>query len=74
MADSAPYLHDGSCATLEQAVLKHHGDAENVRAAYEHLNSVDRAAIISFLKTLQAPDDAIPAPSQVIAKRQIAMK
>ena len=62
VADSAPYLHDGSCPTLEKAVLKHHGDAENVRVAYEHLNSVDRAAIIGFLKTLRAPADAMPAP------------
>ena len=33
VADSAPYFHDGDCPTLESAVLKHHGDAENVAVA-----------------------------------------
>jgi CxxC motif-containing protein (DUF1111 family) len=74
VADSAPYFHDGGCATLEQAVLKHHGDAENVRAAYQRLAPDDRAAIIAFLKTLRAPADAPPAPSPVLAKSRIAMK
>jgi CxxC motif-containing protein (DUF1111 family) len=74
VADSAPYFHDGSCPTLETAVLKHHADAESVTAAYQHLGGEDRAAIIAFLKTLRAPADALPAPSAAVAKGRIAMK
>jgi CxxC motif-containing protein (DUF1111 family) len=74
VADSAPYFHDGGCPTLEHALLKHHGDAENVRVAYHRLGSEDRAAVIAFLKTLRAPADAVPAPSPVVTKRQIVMK
>jgi CxxC motif-containing protein (DUF1111 family) len=74
VADSAPYFHDGSCLTLENAVLKHHGDAENVAVAYHRLGSADRAAIIAFLKTFRAPADAQPAPSSVGTKEHVAMK
>jgi hypothetical protein len=74
VADSAPYFHDGGCPTLENAVLKHHGDAENVRVKFERLGAEDRAAIIAFLKTLRAPADAVPASSPVVAKGRIAMK
>jgi CxxC motif-containing protein (DUF1111 family) len=73
VADSAPYLHDGSCSTLEQAVLGHHGDAKNVLFLYEHLYSEDRAAVIAFLKTLRAPRDAIPASPSVLEKGKLTM-
>lgn len=78
VADSAPYFHDGGCATLEKAVANHHGDAEAVRLAYERLGEHDRKAVIAFLETLRAPTDAEPAPAPVVApanlKRTIAMK
>ena len=74
VADSAPYFHDGGCPTLENAVLKHQGEAEIVTVAYQRLAPVDRAAIIAFLKTLRAPADALPAPSPVVNKGRIAMK
>src|SRR6185312_12508060 len=34
VADSAPYFHDGNSPTLESAIVRHHGDAEAVTAAY----------------------------------------
>jgi CxxC motif-containing protein (DUF1111 family) len=74
VADSAPYLHDGSCSTLEEAVLHHHGDAKNVLFLYEHLYAEERADVIAFLKTLRAPHDAIPAPASVLEKGQLVMK
>ena len=74
VADSAPYFHDGGSPTLEKAVLKHHGDAENVTVAYQHLGSVDQAAIIAFLKTLRALADALPAPSSVVTKGRIVKR
>lgn len=69
VADSAPYFHDGGSPTLEAAVLRHHGDAESVRAAYYALNDDDRASVIAFLKTLRAPADAEPAPLPVPTPR-----
>jgi hypothetical protein len=55
---------------LEAAILRHHADAAPVTRAYESLPSVDRQAIIAFLKSLRAPSEAKPAdrgPSPVIA-------
>jgi CxxC motif-containing protein (DUF1111 family) len=60
VADSAPYLHDGSAATLGDAILRHRGDAKIVFEAYERLNPADQVAVIEFLKTLKAPPDATP--------------
>jgi CxxC motif-containing protein (DUF1111 family) len=76
VADSAPYLHDGSCGTLEQAIQKHHGDADNVRVAFNRLTTDDRTAIIAFLKTLRAPTEVppAPAPAPVAVKARLAMK
>jgi mono/diheme cytochrome c family protein len=78
VADSAPYMHDGSCGTLDNAVQKHHGDADNVRTAYNRLSGDDRAAVIAFLKTLRAPADVpqapTPGPKPVITKTRLAMK
>ena len=70
VADSAPYFHDGGSPTLAAAIVRHHGDAAPVTRAYQSLASVDRQAIIAFLKSLRAPSDAKPADqhsSQVIA-------
>ena len=61
VADSAPYLHDGSARTLETAIDKHRGDAEVVFHAYKALPASDRQALIAFLKTLRAPRDIKPA-------------
>jgi CxxC motif-containing protein (DUF1111 family) len=70
VADSAPYFHDGGAPTLEAAILRHHGDAEAVTAAYKDLPANDRRAVIDFLKTLRAPSDVPPAPATVIAMRR----
>jgi CxxC motif-containing protein (DUF1111 family) len=74
VADSAPYLHDGSCPTLEEAVLKHDGDAKNVLFNYKHLSSEERAAVIAFLKTLRAPKEAPLAPLPIVPKGKLAMR
>ena len=55
VADSAPYLHDGSAATLEAAIAGHGGDASAVRRAYEGLDSGGRGDVVAFLRTLRAP-------------------
>jgi CxxC motif-containing protein (DUF1111 family) len=65
VADSAPYFHDGGCKTLEQAVLKHHGDAETVRSAYSRLGADDRAAKPSTLIESNAAWLWLPRPSSI---------
>lgn len=58
VADSAPYLHDGSAPTLKDAILRHLGDAKTVTAKFKALPPDDQAAVIAFLGTLKAPPDA----------------
>ncbi|MCI0700829.1 MAG: c-type cytochrome, partial [Planctomycetia bacterium] len=58
VADSAPYMHDGSAATLKDAILKHRGQAKNVTEKYKALSPGDQAAVLAFLGTLKAPPDA----------------
>jgi CxxC motif-containing protein (DUF1111 family) len=58
VADSAPYLHDGSSPTLEDAIEKHGGDAKHTREKYRKSISVtDRGNLIAFLKALRAPSN-----------------
>jgi CxxC motif-containing protein (DUF1111 family) len=66
VADSAPYFHDGGSGTLEDAILRHHGDAEEITKAYRAATMVDRQALIEFLKTLRAPADAVPVEGKVV--------
>jgi CxxC motif-containing protein (DUF1111 family) len=55
-ADSGPYLHDGSAATLEAAIARHHGQASSSSTAFhQRLTIHERASLIAFLETLRAP-------------------
>ena len=47
-----PLLHDGSAATIDQAVLRHAREADLARRGFEQLSNVDRAALLAFLKSL----------------------
>ncbi|HUR52583.1 MAG TPA: di-heme oxidoredictase family protein [Gemmataceae bacterium] len=58
VADSAPYLHDGSAATLRDAITRHRGDAKSVSEKFTKLSAADQAAVVAFLNTLKAPPDA----------------
>ena len=55
--DSAPYLHDGRAATLNDAILQHAGDAQTVRNAYVARTADDQAKIREFLQTLGRVED-----------------
>jgi CxxC motif-containing protein (DUF1111 family) len=55
VADSAPYLHDGRAATIEDAVAAHKGEGEDVTERFQNLSAQDQQAIVAFLKTLRAP-------------------
>jgi mono/diheme cytochrome c family protein len=71
VADSAPYFHDGATTTLEAAIRRHHGAAEIVTKAFAALDHADRAAVVRFLESLKAPNEARPA--DVRSSRFIAM-
>ncbi|HEX6986936.1 MAG TPA: di-heme oxidoredictase family protein, partial [Planctomycetaceae bacterium] len=55
VADSAPYLHDGRAATLDEAIRLHAGQAEPAAERYAELSGEDRGKILAFLGTLRAP-------------------
>jgi CxxC motif-containing protein (DUF1111 family) len=61
VADSAPYFHDGACATLGGAILRHGGEAQGVTDAYLRLTADEQEQLIAFLLTLKAPPGAAPA-------------
>lgn len=61
VADSAPYFHDGGSPTLEAAIARHHGDAEEVLLRHRRLDGDEQKALLAFLRTLKAPADAEPA-------------
>ena len=47
-----PFLHDGSAATIEQAIRRHGGEALRARRTFEQLPSPDVAALLAFLRSL----------------------
>lgn len=49
VARTAPYLHDGRAATLDQAIRLHGGEAAGSRDRYLGMSASDRAMIIEFL-------------------------
>src|SRR5262249_32066262 len=52
VADSAPYLHDGRASTLDEAVRRHGGEAQQTSTRYTLLAASDRKALLSFLGSL----------------------
>jgi mono/diheme cytochrome c family protein len=68
VADSAPYMHDGSAKTLRDAIQHHGGDAKSVRERYKALSGYDQAALLAFLDTLKAPPDALPLSNPAATK------
>jgi mono/diheme cytochrome c family protein len=56
VADSGPYLHDGSAPTLDAAILKHSVQGADAVTAYRsQLNDDQRQSLIAFLESLRAP-------------------
>lgn len=58
VADSAPYFHDGESPTLAAAIARHGGAAHHVRERYRNLDRTEKDDLISFLKSLRAPQIA----------------
>jgi CxxC motif-containing protein (DUF1111 family) len=55
VADSAPYLHDGRAATLEDAINEHGGQATSSRNKFKALPADKQKQLVAFLRTLRAP-------------------
>jgi hypothetical protein len=49
---TAPYLHDGRATTLEDAILLHQDEAEQITAAYQALSEEEQDALLLFLSDL----------------------
>lgn len=71
VADSAPYMHDGSAQTLHEAIEDHGGDAGHIRQRYrEGINDRDRNALIAFLQALRvpSPDKSVAPAGDTVAQ------
>jgi CxxC motif-containing protein (DUF1111 family) len=60
LSESAPYLHDGRAANLEQAILFHGGEAGPSVQRYRQLSPRDRNQLERFLLSLVAPPFPVP--------------
>jgi len=47
-----PLLHDGTAATIEDAIVRHGGEALSARSRFLSLSSEQRATLLAFLKSL----------------------
>ena len=47
-----PLLHDGSAATIEDAIRRHGGEADSRGEGFEQAPAADRAALLAFLRSL----------------------
>lgn len=52
LATSAPYMHDGSAYTIEDAILQHDSEAKSARDAYLALPPTPKEALLFFLESL----------------------
>lgn len=71
VADSAPYMHDGSAPTLSAAINAHNGDARSVKANYLELDQSQQKQLLLFLKSLRAPQtDSQMSDNPTLVARQ----
>ncbi len=49
---SAPYLHDGRAATVDQAIRRHDGEGRRARERYEALPPQQRQQLLDFLNAI----------------------
>ncbi len=56
---TAPYGHDGRSINLEEVTLRHGGEAEESKKAFQRLNERKQEMVLKFLQTLILfpPDD-----------------
>lgn len=56
LRDSAPYLHDGRAATIDQAIALHDGEAQRSTRQFFKLSAEEKLQLTSFLRSLVAPE------------------
>lgn len=52
LAESGPYLHDGSAATIDEAIEAHGGEARAARDAHATLSAEEKGSLRVFLSSL----------------------
>ena len=52
VGSTSPYGHDGRSPTLEDVILRHGGEAQAARDAFDELGPTKRDAVVEFLETL----------------------
>ena len=57
IANQHPFGHHGMYTTMREAVLAHHGEAEDAGVAFRRLGKYDQDSVIEFLKSLQIVPD-----------------
>lgn len=57
IANQHPFGHHGLYTTLREAVLAHHGEAEDSGMAFHGLSNYDQDCVIEFLKSLRIEPD-----------------
>jgi hypothetical protein len=57
IANQHPFGHHGMYTTMREAVLAHHGEAEDTYDGFQNLNKYDQDSLIEFLKCLQIVPD-----------------
>ena len=57
IANQHPFGHHGMYTTMREAVLAHHGEAENTYTAFQNLSKYDGDCVIEFLKSLRIVPD-----------------
>lgn len=53
IGDTSTYWHDGSSPTVEDAILRHGGEAAACRAAYVNATEQEQQQLLTYLKQLQ---------------------
>lgn len=51
--DTGPWWHDGSSPTIDDAILRHGGEAQAARDAYDALTEDEKRDLLAFLNSLQ---------------------
>jgi CxxC motif-containing protein (DUF1111 family) len=49
---SAPYLHDGSAASIRDAIERHDNQAAGPRKAFDQLSGSEQDALLAFLDSI----------------------
>ncbi len=52
LSHTGPYMHDGRSSTIEDAVLRHEGEAAAIKAAFAQLSEREREKLLRFLGAL----------------------